>query len=204
MTEPFSTAKQAQENAQQAEEQLVRPQLTSQPSGIAQLRKTSEANANNIPSDPMNLDDFLVPTSMGSPAGLPTPSSTETSGPVHQANIQANGIPINTKQKPNVQTSNVPAASVPKSAGPVQHAGFDGIPKRVRKTSIDERRSVSNSSPLSSLCTTDRDLESKASRGLLSTSTPIDRAKQWKSRPEPTCSRLQLERHQWSDIPEPE
>lgn len=91
----------------------------------------------------MNLDDFIVPTSVASPAGLPTPSSSENAVPAGNPSLQGNSIPINTKQKSAPQNPNVPAASVPKHAVLAQHAGFDGVPKRVRKTSIDERRSVS-------------------------------------------------------------
>jgi GATA-binding protein, other eukaryote len=156
-------------------EQSTRPQPISRisaPSGIAQLRKTSEANLSNVASDPMNLDDFIVPTSIGTPAGLPTPSSTETAGPVHQVSLQPNGIPINNKQKPNVQT-NIPAASVPKSAIPAQHAGFDGVPKRVRKTSIDERRSVS-SSVQGSIYVLTSVVDPKTTRRLLTASATTD------------------------------
>lgn len=91
----------------------------------------------------MNLDDFIVPTSVASPAGLPTPSSSENALPTGNMSSQGPPIPINTKQRSIQQNPNVPAASVPKSAALAQHVGFDGIPKRVRKTSIDERRSVS-------------------------------------------------------------
>jgi GATA-binding protein, other eukaryote len=139
-------AKLAQEQAQAestSQSKATRPALgASKPSGIAQLRKTSEAN---VPagSDPMNLDDFIVPTSVASPAGLPTPSSTEhtlSSGPSSLQQQQT--VPINAKQRAKLQQSAGPAASVPKNNADF-HSRFDGIPKRVRKTSIDERRSVS-------------------------------------------------------------
>ena len=115
------------------------------PSGIAQLRKSIDVSAEQH-GDPMNLDDFIVPNSVASPAGMPTPSSIDntSSGHFHQGHA----IPINTRTKPQLQIpANAPASSVPKSSHPLNRRGeFDYVPKRVRKTSIDERRGVSTCS----------------------------------------------------------
>ena len=48
------------------------------PSGIAQLRKTSDQNV--LHADPMNLDDFIFPENVATPAGLvgtPSPDANK-------------------------------------------------------------------------------------------------------------------------------
>ena len=110
------------------------------PSGIAQLRQSVDASAGQT-NDPMNLDDFIVPSSVASPAGILTPASTETMpsiGTTHEC-----AMPSKSKPKPNVHIpQSLPASSVPKSSIPPHRSSeFDYVPKRVRKTSIDERRS---------------------------------------------------------------
>jgi GATA-binding protein len=109
---------------------------TSAPSGIAQLRKSVDLSAEQN-ADPMNLDDFLVPTSIASPAGIsPAPMpETATSQRLQSA------VPLNVREKPHVKIPTVmPASSVPKSSLPTMRREFDYVQKRVRKTSIDERR----------------------------------------------------------------
>ena len=118
------------------------------PSGIAQLRQSVDASAGQT-NDPMNLDDFIVPSSVASPAGILTPASTETMPSIGTSHEYA--MPSKSKPKPNVHIpQSLPASSVPKSSIPPHRSSeFDYVPKRVRKTSIDERRSsVSCVSPL--------------------------------------------------------
>ena len=87
----------------------------------------------------MNLDDFIVPSSVASPTGITPPPSdaTSLSGSVPQ------GIFIKqTNQSVRTQSTMVPPSSVPQHASAVQRGTgeFDYVQRRVRKTSIDERR----------------------------------------------------------------
>ena len=118
------------------------PPPASTPSGIAQLRRSVETSPAAQPSDPMNLDDFIVPTSMASPAGILTPSSTDNTPSVTLNQHQP--APLHSKTKNTVHIPNgAPASSLPRSSiPPNRYSEFDYVQKRVRKTSIDERRSV--------------------------------------------------------------
>lgn len=92
-------------------------------------------------ADSMNLDDFIQPNSVASPAGVTSPPSVENIGSTTVT--RGFGIPIKTKAKPHRQaTHGLPAASMPKSYVALNRLGgeFDYVQKRVRKTSIDERR----------------------------------------------------------------
>lgn len=85
----------------------------------------------------MNLDDFIVPSSIASPAGLTTEAPIDNV----QSVAQTKGIPISRKAKPHPQPGPAtPATSMPKN---VVNKGrtneFDYVQRRVRKTSIDER-----------------------------------------------------------------
>lgn len=91
----------------------------------------------------MNLDDFLVPNSVASPAGILTPSSTDNAP--FSAASQHRSMSVKSKPRPQVHVPPVlPAASVPKTSIPSSRPSeFDYVKKLVRKTSIDERKSVS-------------------------------------------------------------
>jgi hypothetical protein len=91
----------------------------------------------------MSLDDFIIPTSVASPAGIPTPSSLDNL-PI-SAELHTHSVPMKPKPTPSVQIpQGLPAASFPKTSLPPNRLSeFDYVQKRVRKTSIDERRSVS-------------------------------------------------------------
>ncbi|GIZ39189.1 hypothetical protein CKM354_000258000 [Cercospora kikuchii] len=113
------------------------------PSGIAQLRKSSEqigqvAQQQAPSEDHMNLDDFLEPSSIGSPAGI-SPSPT----PEHSATVSASAIPIRQQQRLQSDELSVARASAP-SVPPLEqnrtHREFSYVQRHVRKTSIDERR----------------------------------------------------------------
>lgn len=127
---------------------LKRPSIPpSTPSGIAQqLRKSADKSTDNEQHlDPMNLDDFIVPSSFASPAGIMTPATTEHTP--QPKNSQMSGVPIATRNKPQVQIpKNLPPSSLPQTSVPTYRTSeFDYVRKRVRKTSIDERRGgVSN------------------------------------------------------------
>lgn len=91
----------------------------------------------------MNLDEFIVPTSIGTPAGIsPTPSSTIAD--FESTTATAPGIPINRRQQQLLDEDlNLARASAP-TGGPFEqgrvHNEFGYVPRHVRKTSIDERR----------------------------------------------------------------
>lgn len=108
------------------------------PSGIAQLRKSSEHNI--LVSDPMNLDDFIVAeniTTPGGTAGSPSPELVKR-GEDKPARTHITAIPIKHRQAslPHFVPQSVP---VPAHAPNVQHE-FGYITRHHRKTSIDERR----------------------------------------------------------------
>ncbi|KAL7773725.1 hypothetical protein CFE70_003692 [Pyrenophora teres f. teres 0-1] len=119
----------------------ARPPPRSAPSGIAQqLRKSQDhqAQATQPPQDAMNLDDFIFPSSVGSPAGLSPELSNEDAAPF---NPPAPAIPI---RKPhlasdhNLSLARASAPSVPPTISREDEFGY--VPRHVRKTSIDERR----------------------------------------------------------------
>lgn len=112
---------------------------SSAPSGIAQLRQSIDHN--NAPhSDPMNLDDFIFPTSIASPSD-PSPSPPQEFASTSTNSI-ASAIPI--KVRKGLQDSSHP--TFPPASAPVPpkdyHRGheFDYIQRHVRKTSIDEKK----------------------------------------------------------------
>jgi len=116
-------------------------QHPSAPSGIAQLRKASDHQglsfAADSPSavagDPMNLDDFLVPNSIASPAALsPSPS-------VEKMNNSSAAIPIR-KQPFNPDQASHLSRTAPIGAPVRRESEFGYEQRHVRKTSIDERR----------------------------------------------------------------
>ena len=109
------------------------------PSGIAQLRQSAASfNPSTSQSDAMNLDDFLVPSSVTSPfeEASPSPQSNTTSVTTLPPSTAA--IPIKTKKTSEPYH---PLASAP---GLPQHRGntgeFEYVQRHVRKTSIDDRR----------------------------------------------------------------
>jgi GATA-binding protein len=123
-----------------------RPAVRSAPSGIAQLRQSvdRQAHTQSVQGDAMNLDDFIQPSSVGSPAGLLEESPNEMRAPSHAT---APAIPI---RKPN-QSHDQNHALAHASAPPVppivnREHEFGYVQRHVRKTSIDERR-VSPVSP---------------------------------------------------------
>ncbi|KAI9838938.1 MAG: hypothetical protein M1819_004146 [Sarea resinae] len=122
------------------QERVSRPSLTShpRPSGIAQLRKSIDQEASQ--ADPMNLDDFIVPASIGSPSGIsPSPPADNIST---STNAVASAIPIKTKKDSHpAQPAQIPPASAPYPPHNRQRDGeFGYVQRHVRKTSIDERR----------------------------------------------------------------
>lgn len=91
----------------------------------------------------MNLDDFLIPSSIGSPAGVsPAPSTTAPELDLSSAATSVSAIPIKTQQRIQAEELSLARASAP-SVPPIEHKGgdeFSYVQRHVRKTSIDERR----------------------------------------------------------------
>ncbi len=108
------------------------------PSGIAQLRKSSE-HAPPQP-DPMNLDDFIHNDNVGTPAGLAlTPTPETMRHPDDKSGLPASttAIPIKSRQEPSSSQHSVPQ-SVPVAAHQRMQDEFGYLPRHPRKTSIDE------------------------------------------------------------------
>lgn len=110
------------------------------PSGIAQLRRSIDHQGQTHQADSMNLDDFILPSSVGSPAGLSPSPSNERTGP---SNATAPAIPIRKPNHPqelslHLQLAHASAPSVPPTITRENEFGY--IQRHVRKTSIDERR----------------------------------------------------------------
>ena len=113
------------------------PKSTS-PSGITKLRQSTDLT--NAPQpDPMNLDEFILPASIASPAGMsPSPPRDKPSASV---NTIASAIPIKTRKDLQGQMhSTFPPASVPIPQDRRRNQEFDYVQRHVRKTSIDERK----------------------------------------------------------------
>lgn len=115
--------------------------VLSTPSGIAQLRKASDYSVlptvtTNNSHDPMNLDDFIIPTSIGTPAGLsPSPSAEKMA---HSANTVASAIPI--RRQSQIHDDHLSRASAPVvPPNTRREPEFGYVQRHVRKTSIDER-----------------------------------------------------------------
>ncbi|KAK4124978.1 hypothetical protein N657DRAFT_343363 [Parathielavia appendiculata] len=107
------------------------------PSGIAQLRKSSEHAP--LQSDPMNLDDFINNDKVGTPAGLaltPTPE-TMRQADERSAHTSAAAIPIKSRKEPPSSHLLIPQ-SVPVAAHQRVQDEFGYLPRHQRKTSIDE------------------------------------------------------------------
>lgn len=112
--------------------------LQNAPSGIAQLRQHADNRSVTPQSDPMNLDDFIFASSVGSPAGLPPSPSNETAPASHTT---APAIPIrkpNHLHDQNLSLAHASAPPVPPTV--VREHEFGYVQRHVRKTSIDERR----------------------------------------------------------------
>lgn len=88
----------------------------------------------------MNLDDFIIPSSIGSPAGIPASPPVDKAST--SANAVASAIPIKARkdQQPPSHGHLVPA-SLPQPPQDLRRNGeFSYVQRRVRKTSVDERK----------------------------------------------------------------
>ncbi|KAJ5742804.1 uncharacterized protein N7511_011205 [Penicillium nucicola] len=124
-------------------EQLARGEIDSPtPSGIAQMRlsdrgSTADSNpshAMNLDAtpDPMNLDDFIIPFDSPEQSSHPHADRNFTATPT--------GIPIKSRKDHAMMDPSV-AASFPHPPQEQRtNSEFGYVPRRVRKTSVDERQ----------------------------------------------------------------
>jgi len=88
----------------------------------------------------MNLDDYIVPTSVASPAGFATPPPSADLEAL--TTRTASALPIRKQQHLQIQDDHIAHASAPTIAPAAlqQNVEFGYVQRHVRKTSIDERR----------------------------------------------------------------
>lgn len=165
-------ARQEQLRLQQQQQQQAAMMASAQPihrmnapSGIAQLRKSSEQNFNQ--PDPMNIDDFIYAENMATPGDYSSPQpmsskqmdESRSGAPAHSSLTSA--IPIKSRKDAAAlqQQQQQQDQFVPQSMPfPPQHQQrtrdeFNYVPRHPRKTSIDERRvSPTPTPPVFSFC----------------------------------------------------
>ncbi len=118
------------------------------PSGIAQLRKTSDLNLGHQ-SDPMNLDDFIFPENVVPAATLSSTHSPDTTVQQQKQRRRnserlvhtttAGAIPIKSRKNVSPSQPLIPQ-SVPVAPHQRHQDEFGYVTRHHRKTSIDERR----------------------------------------------------------------
>lgn len=91
----------------------------------------------------MDLDDFLVPSSIGTPAGVSPEATAMPEDSLASTDSTVSAIPIKLGQKSQAEEFQASRASAPsismlEKSRPGQEFGY--VPRHVRKTSIDERR----------------------------------------------------------------
>ncbi|KAF7908321.1 uncharacterized protein EAF01_004076 [Botrytis porri] len=128
--------KQEEENARLSQQN----QSSTGPSGIAQLRKSTDQNTVDT-SDAMNLDDYILSDSISTPTGIATSPSPElTKKEIDRStNSIASAIPIKMRKESTQHFSVPQSVPVPHHA-PRSNEEFNYVQRNVRKTSIDERR----------------------------------------------------------------
>ncbi|KAH2983866.1 hypothetical protein KXW58_009719 [Aspergillus fumigatus] len=111
---------------------------SSEPSGIAQLRQTDRpsfarpSTSTDLASDPMNIDDFIVP--------IESPADRPRSPPTDKAATSSVAIPIKSRKDQSADATPVPASFPHPPQDQRRNNEFGYVPRRVRKTSIDERQ----------------------------------------------------------------
>lgn len=122
-----------------------KPSSSTVPSGIAQLRQANQSNntaSASASADFMNLDEFIVPSSIGSPAGIETLPATSDHNLAPQSHTVAHsGIPIKARKDQSVSHGPLVPASLPHPSQELRRNDeFGYVQRRVRKTSVDERK----------------------------------------------------------------
>ncbi|KAH8689568.1 hypothetical protein BGW36DRAFT_72859 [Talaromyces proteolyticus] len=144
----MSLRRQERERAEQALRAAQKDK--SAPSGIARLRQSidqrapatttttttsSSASLAPVSADLMNLDDFIIPSSIGSPAGIGSSPAAQLDPAVPSA------IPIKGRKEPDLSHNNIAPASLPYPLQELHRSDeFGYVQRRVRKTSVDERK----------------------------------------------------------------
>ncbi|KAI1343406.1 hypothetical protein F5Y15DRAFT_412195 [Xylariaceae sp. FL0016] len=131
-----------QREKEEQDRSAVRPPFTNAPSGIAQLRKTSDQNVAQPAGDAMNLDDFIFSEHVATPAGLtPSPETVnKNEGEKAVPHTSAGAIPIKSrKSAASAASQHFVPQSVP-APNPRHQDEFGYVTRHHRKTSIDERR----------------------------------------------------------------
>ncbi|KAI8627002.1 hypothetical protein F5Y19DRAFT_185044 [Xylariaceae sp. FL1651] len=106
------------------------------PSGIAQLRKATDTNVSQ--PEPMNLDDFIFPDNVATPAGsIPSPETCKPEPDKATTHTTAAAIPIKSRK---ASLQHFVPQSVPVPPHQRNQDEFSYITRHPRKTSIDERR----------------------------------------------------------------
>ena len=91
----------------------------------------------------MNLDEFLIPSSIGTPAGVSDLPSSIPDGSLSSTTTTASAIPIKQQQRVQADEPQLSRASAPIAARTAHERTdeeFGYIQRHIRKTSIDERR----------------------------------------------------------------
>ncbi|KAL4770801.1 nitrogen regulatory protein area [Aspergillus nidulans var. acristatus] len=133
----LSLRRQERERAQQQARASSQKSPVPGMSGIAQLRLSDRSSntpttAADTVSDAMNLDDFIIPFS---PSDHPSPSTTKAS------EATTGAIPIKARRDQSASEATPVPASFPHPAQDQRRESeFGYVPRRVRKTSIDERQ----------------------------------------------------------------
>lgn len=118
--------------------------MQSSPSGIAQLRKSSE---HNMPQpDPMNLDDFIFSDNSASPGNFASPQGDKMADD-RVSNPMASAIPIKSRKELSHQTFVPQSVPVQPLHQATQGHEFNYVNRHLRKTSIDDRRVSDSNNP---------------------------------------------------------
>ncbi len=114
------------------------------PSGIAQLRKSSEQHVSQM--EPMSIDEFILSENMATPGRFPSPhpAAKQPADEKSSAFSLTSAIPIKSRKDSQQQQQHFVPQSVPFPPHHQRtHDEFNYVSRHHRKTSIDERR-VSN------------------------------------------------------------
>ncbi|KAF7551146.1 hypothetical protein G7046_g7791 [Stylonectria norvegica] len=116
---------------------LARSTMKNAPSGIAQLRQSSEHTFSQ--PEPMNLDDFIFSDNAATPVTYSSPQPPSRPGDDKSAHTMASAIPI--KSRKDMSHHFVPqSVPVPPLHQTTQNDEFNYVNRHHRKTSIDDRR----------------------------------------------------------------
>ncbi|KAF4973118.1 hypothetical protein FZEAL_9406 [Fusarium zealandicum] len=116
---------------------LARPMMQNSPSGIAQLRKSSEHAL--VQPDAMNLDDFIFSDNAATPVSFSSPPNPPRFADDRSSSSMASAIPIKSRKdlSHHFVPQSVPAQPLHQTT---QQSEFDYVNRHLRKTSIDDRR----------------------------------------------------------------